>query len=490
MHACVHQIHDTVREFQDTWADVQRPLENAIVSALKESYGYRGMNVFVRKTRDLHSIATGYYHNDIQVRLLLSNLDLENLPYLWMPQVTFLLPDNVLKINASLSKMIVRCKYTVFRNTTDMIYDANEQDSNLNSPFRFQQVQNTGDLAISIEACVLSGFVMTMLDGPSVNLGLSSLELSKCRFSFEIYKQGLGTPPVLANYDLTNNGLNILNLLTIPLREELMPKLQAAMFSYVNTTAIFGDNLANIRRKQEGLLRTSWLYMADVVRNLNKVTLQENLGNIEMTDFDITWKETSSNSQQNRTFNQIRLSKMVLSGLETAYLSQTGGPYRFPNFELREQIRLSSLLVNGHIRYTGSDEADYDFSVEITDLCVDVTIDVSHTKKRKSSTKGVQNVVVTGWRSAVFSIPTIVPFPHTEALVIGYMYNTVPKYVVNVLVNGLDRALYYTETNQVLNFSLYENNENSEHDNEHVHTTEKVLSGGLNFWHEYASYYQ
>ncbi|XP_028041322.1 uncharacterized protein LOC114251306 [Bombyx mandarina] len=156
---------------------------------------------------------------------------------------------------------------------------------------------------------------------------------------------------------------------------------------------------------------------------------------------------------------------MVLSGLETAYLSQTGGPYRFPNYELREQIRLSSLLVNGHIRYTGSDEADYDFSVEITDLCVDVTIDVSHTKKRKSSTKGVQNVIVTGWRSAVFSIPTIVPFPHTEALVIGYMYNTIPKYVVNVLVNGLDRALYYTETNQVVNFSLYENKENSEHDN-------------------------
>ncbi|KAG6444490.1 uncharacterized protein LOC115439899 isoform X2 [Manduca sexta] len=393
---------DVVQSFKNNWEKYKTPLENAILRALKENYGYKSMNVYVRRMQDPYKLSKGYYHSDNQMQITLADLELDDLPYLWMPEVNFMLPSNVMQIGASLSKIIVRGNYVAFRNKSDIIYDVKDQNFYENSPFRFQQVENMGQLGIIIEGCIMTGMVMAILSGSSVDLGFNNFKLSKCQYTFEISTPGSGSPPVVAKYHPMGNGLTIENLLMRSLREELMPKLQATMFSFVNTSVLLGDALTTLQQKQQGLFFITYSYVNFVVRNLNRIAIEKNSGVVDIEDFHLYWNDTFEGKPVQ---SDISLTKMVLSGLETAYSANIGGPFKQDQLQLSEEIRFSTLRVRGAICYQSDRKYEYNFVAEMEDVAVEILFYVDKPESRKQLIKlkpkrNQQRFYVVGWRNS------------------------------------------------------------------------------------------
>ncbi|CAG9561763.1 unnamed protein product [Danaus chrysippus] len=79
-------------------------------------------------------------------RLLLMEVTLTSLPQLIRPDVTFALASNLLRLESSLTRMIIECKYLAFRNQSDIVFDSGTK-TNKHSPFSLQQIQFRGSLA-------------------------------------------------------------------------------------------------------------------------------------------------------------------------------------------------------------------------------------------------------------------------------------------------------------------------------------------------------
>ncbi|XP_052741471.1 uncharacterized protein LOC128198738 [Bicyclus anynana] len=202
------------------------------------------MNVYVRRSANAQRICTGLYGTDSVIDRLLMDVTLTGFPNLVMPQVTFALSSNFLRVEAGLSRMILEAKYALFRNASDVVHSAGEQAID-KSPFSYVQVQPYGELAIVAEDCAIDGFVVTKLSGMTINLGHDTFRVQNCKFTVEISSQT--QPPVIAPYFTFEQTKQLQNLLTRPIRAEMMPKLQAAVFSYINTSLIFGPHLPKFR---------------------------------------------------------------------------------------------------------------------------------------------------------------------------------------------------------------------------------------------------
>lgn len=435
---------ESVKHFKEDWQLHRKSLENAVITALKESVGSIGMNVYIRKHQD--ELAAGYFHNDNQIRLILQDLTLKEMPRCWWPDVQFSLASNVIKIQTTLSKMIIHASYALIRNKTDIIYEPKDQDPYKSSPFLFQQVQDAGNVAISVERCVLTGFIITTLSGESVNLGYSQFDLTKCLYTIEIYRPGEDSPPVIAKYNpyrKDEEGLGLTHLLMKPLlEEELVPKLQTALFSFVNTSAIFHEELEEYREHQEIVFQATAKYFTELVRNMNRITIQKNNGAIDLEDYIVHWddgrvKPSNGSDSKKSTGESMKLSEMVLTGLETMYSAHIGGPFKMDTVLMAEEIRFSSLQVRGKLQVKTKWSDTFAFSAEISDMALDLELEQLQSKdgRRAKKNRGYKRLEVKGFRRMSFTVPTLI-FGSAESMVGGYLLNVVPK-LINTHVSAI-----------------------------------------------------
>ncbi|CAH2243311.1 jg2811 [Pararge aegeria aegeria] len=255
--------------------------------AIKESYGHRGMNIYVRRSADALRLCTGLYGSDNVIERLLIDPSLTSLPHLIMPEVTFALASNFLRMEAGLSKMILEAKYILFRNQSDVVYSAEEQTVR-KSPFSYVQLQPYGELAIVAEDCTIDGYVLAKLSGMTINLGHDSFRVKNCKFSVEISAKQ--QPPIIAPYFTVEQTKQLQYLLSRPIRAELMPKLQAAVFSFINTSLVFGDYLPKFREYQNNIFKETSKYVNDIAIALDNKTVEKNLATLDAESVSLTWK--------------------------------------------------------------------------------------------------------------------------------------------------------------------------------------------------------
>ncbi|KAL0882998.1 hypothetical protein ABMA27_016486 [Loxostege sticticalis] len=373
--------------FRKQWKKYEDPIHQSINVILKETYETEGMNVYIRKMADPHMLGDGVFVSDNIVKVLLKDLYLTEQPRLTFPVVSIRPAENVLRLAAKVNKLCIQADYQLFRNLSDITYNYSAHvDPYKTSPFNFQQVKSDGQVTIIAEHCSLEGLAVVSLLYHSVNLGQDSIKLRNCMFSVEITTPGLGSPPVIAPYFSKKQGLTLERLLTKPIREALLPKLQGALFTYVNTSSIFGKLLPKIRQAQKNVFKQTYMYLTRVIRNLNKVTQNENQGIEKFKDIFITWSDKLQEYK-------IALRDMTITGLDSAYSAQNGGPLKFltENKYVRDTIRFSELQIKGTIEL-GVDEAlnEYAFYGEIRDISTCMSFDIAN--------KTINLLEVYGWR--------------------------------------------------------------------------------------------
>ncbi|XP_052753432.1 uncharacterized protein LOC113510959 [Galleria mellonella] len=428
-------MSDTVRSFKKTWEVYRKSHESAINLMLKENYGNnKGVNIFKKITKDTKLLSKGFYFSDNAVDVVLQDLYLLEMPHMLMSETAFSLDSNVLYVETKLSKMIVEATYILFRNESAVAYG--DKDASNVSPFALQQVQRTGEIVLLVEGCVLSGLVIARLMGQSVNLGSESFKLTECRFNIEITSPGLGAPPIISPYFSKEQASQLGHLIMRPLRDELMPKLQGAIFTYINTTSVFQTDLPKFRHAQECIFKRTQVYISDVVKRLNKLTVEYGKDYLQMDDLLIKWNELR-NRKQYKT--EILLANMTLSGLETLYSVQTGGPYRLDSVRIDETLRYNSIQVRGKL-YIDSEEdnGQYGFAAELLDVAVRLTINVATENGRPKeelnvktlrASKAVHNFEFESWREIElnhFNLNSVA----SRALISGYLLNEVSKCVI------------------------------------------------------------
>ncbi|XP_064072753.1 uncharacterized protein LOC135193592 [Vanessa tameamea] len=366
---------DVFKAFQKDWQSHRKSFENALLLALKDNFGHRSMNVYVRRSTDSLRISNGFYSSDNIVHLLLFQMTLNALPHLLMPEVTFALASNVLRVEAGLSKMIVESSYLIFRNESD-IQHTDDRDTYRNSPFAFERVEDVGRLAIVADDCTLVGYTIAKLSGQSVTLGHDTFQVRDCKFSVEIspFEYTHGRLPVIAQYFSKSQGKQLEILLTKPIREELMPKLQAAVFSYINSSLVFGDHLNKFREYQDDVFKMVSKNMTELVRNLNNLTVNLNEETVELEPV-----ETSRNYSYDgeSRWDRVLLHNVTLYGLDTLYSSHTGGPFKLQSPLIAEAFRFNSITVKGSL-FVENDtvKGEHKFAAEIMDTTVNVEINL------------------------------------------------------------------------------------------------------------------
>ncbi|CAH2096030.1 unnamed protein product [Euphydryas editha] len=368
---------DVFTDFQKHWQLYRKSYENAIILALKDSYGHKGMNIYVRRSDDSLRISDGFYLTDNVVDLMLLDMTLTSLPYLTNPKVTFALASNVLTVEAGLSKMIVETRYLLFRNQSDIL-NTSLQDAYENSPFSFQQVENIGHLVIVAEDCMLVGYTLAKLSGHSVNLGHDTFQVRNCKFSIEISSYRPGFPPVIAPYFSKEQGASLELLLTKPIHEEFMPKFQAAVFSYVNTSLIFGEYLSKFRQYQDNIFREVSKNVTGLVRFLNNLTTASEQETINVDPLEVSWNALC---QQGSCWNSFLIHNVTLHGLDTLYSSHNGGPFKLQSPLVAEALRFDSIMVRGSILFKNDTlKEEYSFVAELKDVTQNIEIDYNKLK--------------------------------------------------------------------------------------------------------------
>ncbi|XP_064072754.1 uncharacterized protein LOC135193593 [Vanessa tameamea] len=411
---------DVFKALQKQWQGNRKSFENAIVLALKDNYGYRGMNVYVRRAADSFRMAKGLFLTDNVVDVLLFDVSLTSIPHLNMPEVTFALASNVLKVEAGLSQMIVQSSYMLFRNQSDILSTV-PQNPYEKSPFAYEQVDNTGMLAIVADDCKLVGFALAKMSGQSINLGHDTFQVKDCTFSVEISSKSQGIKkPVIAPYFSKKQGKELEFMLTKPIRGELMPKLQAAVFTYVNTSLIFGDHLAKFREYQNGIFKETTKNTTRFVRNINNVTLAYQEESIEMEPLEVSYNYKCPDGICKLS---ISVYNVTLNGLDTLYSAQSGGPFKFQTPMIAEAIRFNSIMVNGHLSFDDHNfKAEHEFFAEIKDVTVNFQIDL---------TKYEPTFDFMNWRTLEHSVIEMETHVHdrraANAFVNGYLINKVPN---------------------------------------------------------------
>ncbi|CAG4971415.1 unnamed protein product [Colias eurytheme] len=412
---------ETFTNFQQEWQKNRKSYESAIRLALRDNYGYKGMNVYIRKSVDSHRIANGFYVHDNVVGVLCQDMFLGELPHFTSPEVTMALASNALRIETGLSKMFVYTQYILFRNYSDVV--VNGRNLSEHSPFSFQDVHYVGPLAITAEDCTLSGYAITKLSGQSVDLGHNTFTVSDCKFSVEISSLGMGLAPVTAPYFNNHQSRVLEKLISKPIREELVPKLQASLLTYVNTSNIFGDKLAEYRQYQTKLFKETSKYFISNIRALNKNTVRINQGAILMKSFSVTWNVC----EEKPCKTSVSLKDIYLYGLDTVYSSHSGGPYKLQSKKIGEAICYNYLQVRGIIGFKNDTiSTDHDFFAELYDVNVNIEIDIE---------KDVNVCDFVDWRSLELSIigfkGNVQERTNANSLISGHLINEIPKVLID-----------------------------------------------------------
>ncbi|KAL0838686.1 hypothetical protein ABMA28_016756 [Loxostege sticticalis] len=428
--------HTTQDFFRKQWKKYEDPIHQSINVILKETYETEGMNVYIRKMADPRMLGDGVFVSDNIVKVLLKDLYLTEQPRLTFPVVSIRPAENVLRLAAKVNKLCIQADYQLFRNLSDITYNSAHVDPYKTSPFNFQQVKSDGQVTIIAEHCSLEGLAVVSLLYHSVNLGQDTIKLRNCMFSVEITTPGLGSPPVIAPYFSKKQGLILERLLTKPTREALLPKLQGALFTYVNTSSIFGKLLPKIRKAQKNVFKQTYMYLTRVIRNMNKVTLNENQGIEKFKDIFITWSDKNYDGQLQEY--KIALKNMTITGLDSAYSAQNGGPVRVPTKdgwtgkfqEIRDTIRISDLQIKGTLEF-GVDATlnQYAFYGEIQDVTTCMSFDIAN--------KTLNLLEVYGWRNLDLHVPDI-SIISERSLIAGIILNELPP----LIERRLTRSFY------------------------------------------------
>ncbi|XP_045772851.1 uncharacterized protein LOC123872563 [Maniola jurtina] len=417
---------DVFKAFQKHWRAHRKSFENAILLTLKESYGNRGINIYVRQSADALKICTGLYGSDNVIDWLLLDITLTSLPNLIMPEMMFALASNFLHLEAGLSKMILEAKYTLIRNQSDIVYSAEEQTLH-KSPFSYVQVTPYGQLAIIAEDCTIDGYVVTKLSGMSINLGHDTFQVRNCKFSVEI-SSNRQEPPIIAPYFTLEQSKQLELLLTRPIRAEMLPKLQAAVFTYINTSLVFGDYLPKIRDYQNNIFKETSKYVRDIAIAIDNKTIEENQATVDAPSISLTW---DAKCPDEFCSGDVIVDNVTVHGLDTLYSAHTGGPIKMLSARIMESLRFNSLMVRGSTVYFHNDTAveKHNFVAEIHDVAVDFEINVEKPEARFE---------VVSWRSFEFSIIRLEQRRDQKSLtafIHGYLLNMLPILLNNHLRN-------------------------------------------------------
>ncbi|CAH0715399.1 unnamed protein product, partial [Brenthis ino] len=361
-----------------------------------------------------------------------------------MPEVTFALASNALKLEAGLSKMILETRYILFRNQSDIIYSKADQDPFKSSPFSYQQVQNKGQLAIVAEGCVLVGYALVKLGGHSVNLGHDTFRVKGCKFSVEISTYNFGGPPVIAPYFSHEQSKQLELLLTRPIREEITAKLQAALFTYINTSLIFGDYLSKFREYQKNIYKESIKHLNEIVRGINNQTVEMDKVTVDLDGIAVSWNFTCQN--EGFCWTKMLISNVTLHGLDTLYSSHTGGPFKLQGAKIAESFRFNSMTVRGSICYENNTlKGDHEFVAEIRDFTVNIEMELNKTEVI---------VDVMSWRILELSV---IELNHlfknrksAHSFIHGYLIHTIPGVLKDHIYNFFIEALKKIDNRKAL----------------------------------------
>ncbi|XP_068633548.1 uncharacterized protein [Battus philenor] len=423
-------ILKTVSAFHKQWAIYRRSYENALKIALKESFGKKGLNTIARKTENDLILSNGFYVTDNIVHVIFKDMYLKELPHLKAPDVTFHLAHNVLILDAELTKMIVETEYSLMRNSTEVLFTGSVQDPYKNSPFILQQVQNEGHAAIIAEGCILRGFAISTLSGQSVVLGHDTFRVRDCKFNVEISAAGLGSPPVIAPYFSNEQRNSLENLISKPIRSELMTKMQSAMFTYVNTS-IFND-LAKYRYKQEKIFEKSRKYINEFIRKNNKETVVGNKASQDLPPMKIQW---TVNVAGEINESLVALTDVVVDGFDSIYSPYIGGPYKLQNVGIAETLRYNTLKVHGQLTTENNNVTNaVMFYMELQDVSVNLEMNSEYSSP---ATFNIDNNIF--WRHTDFSIRNLKDLKEritAESIISGYVINQIPKSFKKILLKA------------------------------------------------------
>ncbi|KPJ08572.1 hypothetical protein RR48_12325 [Papilio machaon] len=363
---------ETVNNFHKQWEQHRKPYENALKLALRESFGKRTMNTIERKMENEYKLSTGFYVFDNIVHVFFQEMHLTELPHLKEPEISFPLAYNALSVEVELGKMIIETDYKMMRNTSDVL-STGEQDPYKNSPFVLQQVQDEGHLAIIAEDCFVSGFTIAKLIGFTVTLGHDTFGLRNCKFSIEISGEGSNSPPVIAPYFSKAQASILENILSKPIRKELIAKLRSAAFSYVNTS-IFGDELPKYRHEQEKIFKQASTHVNKYVHDTIKENVLNNKASYDLDPMKISW---TNKEQGNTSDESVFLEDIVIDGFDTAYSPQIGGPYKLRTVGIADTLRYNTLKIHGKIIFERNDlKNEHGFYMELQDVTLNVNMDL------------------------------------------------------------------------------------------------------------------
>ncbi|CAK1551217.1 unnamed protein product [Leptosia nina] len=356
---------------------------------------------------------------------------LGELPHLVEPEVTFALASNVLQIDSKLDKMFLHTRYSLFRNHTDIVFGGKVDK---HSPFTFDSVEITGNLAIIADDCKLSGSVLTKLSGQSVDIGHSNFMVSNCKFTVEISSVGYGREPVIAPYFTKQKSKALEKLISKPIREELLPKLQATLLTYVNTTLIFHDRLSEYRQHQRRIFKDTSKHVMKIIKNLAVGLIQLSQGPMKLKPFDVS----SDICVERPCPIGAAVHDVNVFGLDTVYSGHMGGPFKLQSLKIHEDIRFNYILVRGKISFKNTTfNREHGFSIELGDVTFNTEIDIS---------KNVQNCEFVSWRSieiAIFGfINNVEERMNANSFLSAYLYNELPKTLTKHLLKAFGNNFY------------------------------------------------
>ncbi|CAF4932406.1 unnamed protein product [Pieris macdunnoughi] len=413
---------DKYTAFQKDWQKHRKSYENAIKLALKDNYGYKGMNVYIRKSADAHRIANGFYLSDGVVGVMFHEMFLGELPHLSAPEVTFALASNILRIESGIDKILIHTRYTLFRNQSDVIY-GNPDDKN--SPFTYDVVDNLGNAAIIAENCKLTGYAITKLSGQSVDIGHSTFAVTECKFSIEISSPGLGREPITAQYFNQPQSKSLEKLISKPIREEMLPKLQATLLTYINTTLIFQERLSEYRKSQRKMFKESSKYILKLIRSLNKQSIQLNKAATGLQPYHITWNVCVEKACP----IHVGVNDVTVYGLDSVFSAHRGGPFKLQSLKIGEALTFNYVQVRGKVHFENETiKFTHNFFAEIDDVTFAIEMGFSNQ---------VQDSHFVDWRSIELSIMdfkgNIEERMNANSFITGYLYNEIPKALTEYL---------------------------------------------------------
>ncbi|XP_026739346.1 uncharacterized protein LOC113502146 [Trichoplusia ni] len=142
---------------------------------------------------------------------------------------------------------------------------------------------------------------------------------------------------------------------------------------------------------------------------------------------------------------------VIITGLDTLYSANVGGPFKMNSIIIGEEIRFSTLQIRGKVEMISSWKEDYAFAAEINDVAVDIQLDlkpeqsVIQTRKdgqilRERATIFLRNLQVIEFREMSVTMPAVI-FSSAESLIAGYLNKELPRVICVYLKTMLPRVL-------------------------------------------------